>query len=138
MGQVLLGCATTTDAVQSELLVSGPWVWEGSRIGIKHSLSPAVRQRILGEMLCADLEFGLRNNVDRFLVVMPLSFLKWVVAGVGWPSNFLGPVWKMERVSVVAASMRISARILSNVRTNINIEGPVLRTAYDLVQDRAA
>ena len=69
---------------------------------------------------------------------MPLSFLKRVVAGVGWPPNFLGPVQKIERVAVVAASMKINAKILSNVRTNMNIEGPVLRTADDILHHKAA
>ena len=126
------------EMVQSEPLPSDPRVWEGSRIGIEHALNPVQRRRILGELFCAYLEFGLRNNIDRFLVLMPLSFLKRVVAGVGWPPTFLGPVQKIERVSVVAASMKVNAKILSNVRSKMNIEGPVLRTADDLMHHRAA
>ena len=80
----------------------------------------------------------MRNNIDRFLVLMPLSFLKRVVAGVGWPPRFLGPVQRIERISVVAASMKISAKILANVRTNMDIEGPVLHTADDILQHKAA
>ena len=34
--------------------------------------------------------------------------------------------------------MKINAKNLSNVRTNMNIEGPVLRTADDIVHHRAA
>jgi hypothetical protein len=34
--------------------------------------------------------------------------------------------------------MKINAKNQSNVRTNMNIEGPVLRTADDIVHHRAA
>ena len=126
------------DMVTREPLPSDPAVWEGSRIGIDQALEPSLRRRVLGEIFCAYLEFGMAENVDRFLVLMPVAFLKRTVAKVGWPPRLLGPVRRIESSSVVVASMKVSSRILENVRENMGIEGPVLRTAQDVQRQNAA
>lgn len=126
------------DMVTNEPLPCDPKVWEGSRIGIDDSIDAGLRRRILGELFCAYLEFGLQKDIDRFLVLMPFAFLRRTVAPIGWPPQFIGPVKQMERTRVVAASMKVSARILDNVRASMGIEGPVLRTAEQLLKSRAA
>lgn len=126
------------DMVTREPLPSDPAVWEGSRIGIDQTIDPAQRRRVLAEIFCAYLEFGLAEGIDRFLVLMPVAFLKRTVAKVGWPPRLLGPVRRIEASSVVVASMKVSTRILENVRENMGIEGPILRTAQDIQHQNAA
>lgn len=126
------------DMVTREPLPHDPAVWEGSRIGIDQTLNSETRRRVLGEIFCAYLEFGLSADIDRFLVFMPVAFLKRTVARVGWPPRLLGPVRKIDSSSIVVASMKISPRILENVRENMGIEGPVLRTAREMQKQDAA
>ncbi len=120
------------DMVTSEPLPRDPRIWEGSRICIDDGLEPALHRRILGELFCAYLEFGLVKDLDRFLVLMPAAFLRRTVARAGWPPHFLGPVRQIGRARVVAASMKVSAKILDNVRGAMRIEGPVLRTGAEI------
>ena len=123
--------------VTNEPLPQDPKVWEGSRIGIDRDLSVDLRQRILGELFCAYLEFGLQAGIDRYLILMPLYMLR-KLESVGWPTRIMGPIEKMDRVSVAAASIDVSEQILARVRQNMQIVGPILRTAGDFLQSRAA
>lgn len=117
------------ELVTAEPLPRDPVVWEGSRIGIDDEIQGELRRRILAEIFCAYLEFGLENGIERFLVLMPVSFLKRFVAKVGWPPHILGPSRRIGHAHVAVASMRVSSRILDTVRTSMGVEGPVLRTA---------
>jgi N-acyl-L-homoserine lactone synthetase len=126
------------EMVTKEPLPSSSRIWEGSRIGIDETVEPVTRRRVLGELFCAYLEFGLRKDIDRFLVMMPLAFLRRTVAPLGWPPHFIGPVRQIGRRRVVAASMNVSMKVLENVRIAMGIEGPVLRTKEDLPRSKAA
>lgn len=126
------------EMVTNEPLPRDPRIWEGSRIGIDDSLDAPTRRRVLGELFCAYLEFGLRKDLDRFLILMPEAFLRRTVARAGWPPHFLGPVKQLGRTRVVAASMKISTKILENVRAAMGIEAPVLRMGDELIQSKAA
>lgn len=112
-------------------------VWEGSRIGVDRDLAPELRQRVLGELFCAYLEFGLREGIERYLILMPVYMLK-KLASVGWPTRVLGPVERIDRMAVAAASIQVSQPILKSVREHMQIPGPILRTADDLVRPAAA
>jgi N-acyl-L-homoserine lactone synthetase len=126
------------DMVTEEPLPRDPHVWEGSRIAIDASLDRATQKRVLGELFCAYLEFGLSRDIDRFLVLMPLAFLRRTVARAGWPPRLLGPTRKIGRHVVVAASMKVSRAILGNVREHMGIARPVLRPADRPMRDKAA
>lgn len=130
--------AVWPEMVTKEPLPRNSCVWEGSRIGIERSLSPTMRRQVLGEIFCAYLEFGLRRNIDRFLILMPVSFLKRTVTRVGWPPDFIGPARKMNGVFHVAASMKVRMKFLRNVRENMKIDGPVLITGEDILRYKAA
>ena len=69
---------------------------------------------------------------------MPVAFLRRTLAGVGWPPQVIGPVKKFGRAKVAAASLKVSMKILENVRTSMSLEGSVLRTAEGLMKSKAA
>lgn len=130
--------AVWPEMVTKEPLSRNSCVWEGSRIGIERDLSTTMRRQVLGEIFCAYLEFGLRRKIDRFLILMPVSFLKRTVTRVGWPPDIIGPARKMNGVYHVAASMKVRLKILRNVRENMKIDGPVLITGEDILRHKAA
>jgi acyl homoserine lactone synthase len=124
--------------VTTEPLPRDPRVWEGSRIGIDRNVDAHIRRRVLGEIFCAYLEFGLRFGVERYLVLMPLQFLVGTLEKAGWPVEQLGPERKFGRLPTIAASLRVSHRILERVRSNMQIDTAVLRTADDITRVKAA
>ena len=123
--------------VTEEPLPSDPKVWEGSRIGIDRDIDPDLRQRILGELFCAYLEFGLGVGISRYLILMPIYMLR-KLDSVGWPTRVVGPIEKIDGIRTAAASIEVSPAILANVRRNMNIDHPVLRVAHGVKQPKAA
>jgi N-acyl-L-homoserine lactone synthetase len=126
------------EMVTAEPMPHDMTVWEGSRIGIDGALDANLRRRILGEIFCAYLEFGLKKGIERYLVLMPLAFLKYTVVPVGWPPRFIGPVKRFGTSKCIAASMAVSQSILNDVRGRMKVESHILRTADDLERDKAA
>ena len=123
--------------IAAEAPPKDPKVWEGSRIGVDRDLPTAQRQRVLGELFCAYLEFGLRQGIERYLILMPLYMLRKLTS-VGWPTSLVGPVETIDRMEVAAASIAVSPSILKSVREKMQVPGPILRTAEDLVRPAAA
>lgn len=126
------------DMITKEPLPRDSRIWEGSRLGVDDTVEPELRRRILGELFAAYLEFCLLKDIDRFLVLMPVAFLRRTLAGAGWPPQVLGPVKKFGRAKVAAASLKVSPKILENVRASMGLEGSVLRTAEELLKSKAA
>ncbi len=123
--------------VTKEPLPSKSNIWEGSRIGVERELPVEVRQRILGELFCAYLEFGLRTRIQRYLILMPIYMLRKLTQ-VGWPTTLIGPIQKINGVAVAAASIEVSPTIFASVRRNMHIDFPILRTAEDIMEAKAA
>lgn len=126
------------DMVTEEPLPHDPQVWEGSRIGIDQGLAPDLRHRILGELFCAYLEFGISRGLQRFLVFMPLAFLRRRIAGIGWPTRYLGPPRDIDGTITAAAALDVSLTTLQVVRRRMGIEGLVLRHPDNAVRPEAA
>lgn len=114
------------DLVDGELPASD-LTWEATRFGCCQSLGSAARRRAVAEMLCAMQEFGLVNDIERYLAVMPVRLLKCVVVKAGCEISILGPPRMIGRFPTVAAYLTVSARVLGKLRRRAAIAGPVLR-----------
>lgn len=113
-------------------------VWEATRFGIDRSLEPAVRKRVVAEMVCAYLEFGLRMGFKWVLGATPTLIWRAVFIRNGWDVDYLGEPRKLGVDNVVAGVMPVTPEYLARVRAKTGIRYPVLRTAEDLDQRIAA
>ena len=106
-----------------------PKVWEGTRLCVDRGVPGRVRRRIIGELLAGCLEYGLLVGIDYYLIVAPLTVLTRTYRVAGCSIEVLGPEADIEGHIVAAAACEVSGDILSNVRRNNGLNGPVLRVA---------
>lgn len=107
-------------------------IWESSRLCIDKNLAPTQRKKILGEILCALQEFGLREDIAWMLGVMTPPIWRAVFVNFGWPITFMGsPLDIGEREKILAGRMNISPLILRTLRQRFEISAPVLVTRND-------
>lgn len=127
------------DMVVDGTLPKSPLVWEATRFGIDRDLEPALRKRILGELVVAYLEFGIKEGITHMLGVMPTLIWRAIFINSGWPLRFLGETRKLDGDKVCAAMGELSPEVLARVRAKTGIHEPVLRTGEDvLMQLKAA
>ena len=126
------------DAVESQTLPVSSKILEGTRFGVDRGLDPATRDRVIGELLCGCLEYGLMNNVDYYVVLMPVVVLKGTFMRSGCSVDFMGPNRWIGDEFCAAARCEVDPAILKRVRDRKRIDGPVLVTADDLLEKEAA
>ncbi len=71
------------DHFEVDDIPSAPDVWEGTRFGVDRGLDAGSRNRIIAELLCACLEYGLSAGIRQYLVLMPLVVLKRTFPNMG-------------------------------------------------------
>ena len=103
-------------------------VWEGTRLCIDRGLASRERRRIVAELLCGCLEFGLQNEIEYYLILAPVFVLKNTYRAAGCSIELLGPEATVDRDVVAAAKCRVSEEILHEVRARSAIDGPVLHS----------
>ncbi|HUQ94163.1 MAG TPA: acyl-homoserine-lactone synthase [Bryobacteraceae bacterium] len=112
-------------------------VWEATRFCVDSSLPKDVRRQIKHELVCAFLEFGLKNDVREMIGVMPPKLWKSCFIEAGWDIEFLGPEKQVEGGDIIVAGlMPISLAVLQKVRATTGIAGPVLLTAREAGDDQ--
>ena len=104
-------------------------VWEGTRFGIDRDLAPDLRRKIVGEIVCAYLEFSLQENIKHIIGIMPPLIWRAIFVRSGWSVRHLGEPRVMGGDKVVAGIMDVSKEALTNVRRKTGNKMPVLRTA---------
>ncbi len=119
------------DLVDGELPESSQ-TWEATRFGCDRDLEPAVRRRVVAEMICACQEFGMAHGIRSYLGVMPLGIFRHVIAAAGCPLEILGPVRRAGGHSIAAASIKISSEILANVRRRAGLDRSILESPMPL------
>lgn len=124
--------------VEAVPLPNSPEVWEGTRFGVDRTLPPRLRRRVIVELLCACLEFGLQEGILQYLVLMPMFVLNRTFPRAGCAVHLVGRSRLINRDRVGAALCDVSAYMLAKVQATAGIEGPVLRTAADFKIDKAA
>lgn len=125
---------TWPDMVTKCPLPASDEVWEGTRFGIDHSLPADLRKRVLGELICAYLEFGVLHGIKQIIGVMPIIVWKAVFGRSGWPYEFLGESRKINGDKVAAGRVDVSRENLMRVRQRTGINHPVLRTAQTILE----
>ena len=108
-------------------LPDSPQVWEGTRLCVDRGVSVRLRRHIIAEILCGCLEFGLKNDIEYYIILAPVVVLKRTYGGAGCSIELLGPETEIEGDVVAAAKCWVSSDILAAVRDNNGIDGPVLR-----------
>jgi acyl homoserine lactone synthase len=101
-------------------------VWEGTRFGVDKDLPPALRRRIVGELVIGYLEFGLSAGVKQIIGVMPTLIWRAVFSSNGWPVEFLGEPRMLGGDRCVAGMLSLSPEVLARVRAKCGIFRPVL------------
>lgn len=117
------------DMVEDQSLLRSEVVWEGTRYCVDRDIAPEVRQRIVYEMACAYLEFGLQFGLEKIIGVMPTYIYRSVFERPGIEMEYLGAVRELGRHKCRAVAIPVSVRQLANVRRKTGITGPVLRLA---------
>ncbi|MEN3950364.1 acyl-homoserine-lactone synthase [Iodidimonas sp. SYSU 1G8] len=121
------------DMVTFAPLVKSERVWEGTRLAVDPDLPEHERLRAVGEMMCAYLEFGIREGIDEFYILMPVALQTILMERTGWPVTVLGETRMIGGEAVRAVAPKVSAEILARVRGKLGITYSVLQTADDLV-----
>jgi N-acyl-L-homoserine lactone synthetase len=97
-------------------LPSSPGIWEATRFCCDPQLSPQLRRRIVGDLICGCQEFGIEHGIAKYLSVMPVGLFRQVIIASGCDVTFLGPSRRMGRHEVAAAYVDVSTATLANVR----------------------
>lgn len=125
-------------SVQYQELPCTPRVWEITRFFVDRSLNEEQRIRAHAEILCAYLEFALKNGIRSYIGTAPPRLWKHTLIKYGWPVEFLGPVTIIDYSEKIQTGfMHVSAEVLAAVRLAGGIIQPVL-PALDVPMEKAA
>lgn len=111
-----------------------PTVWEATRFGCDRDLPAECRRRIVAELICACQEFGLKNNVTKYLGIMPVALFKRVIAAAGCPVEILSPPRQMAGQTTAAGYIQVSASVLARVRARRDVAPGILQEEPHLAQ----
>jgi len=117
------------DMVEKGTLPCSLSVWEATRFCVDRTLPESLRQQVKQELVCAFLEFGLKNDIREMIGVMPPKLWQSVFITAGWDIEFLGKEKVIDRDVIIAGRMPISLPVLEKVRDRTGIKHPVLLTA---------
>lgn len=118
-----------------DMVAAGPLphslsVWEASRFCVDHALPSPLRHRVKQELVCALLEFGLKNDVSEMIGVMPDKFWKSCFISNGWDIEYLGSGKTVDSGDVIIAGrMPVTLGVLRAVRAKTGIGPASLRMA---------
>jgi len=113
--------------VQDKSLLQSDKIWEGTRYCVDKNVAPELRQRIVNELACAYLEFGLRMGLSKIIGLMPTYIYRSVFERPGIEMEYLGPVEAIGRHKCRAVAIPVTALQLANVRGKTGITESVLR-----------
>jgi N-acyl-L-homoserine lactone synthetase len=88
-----------------------------------------MRARAAGELIAGCLEYGLRNNIGRYVFVMPMAIIKSLLTRAGCSPVLLGEPRRIGKQLTAAAEIVITAQQLDRVRRNCGLRGPVISDA---------
>jgi acyl homoserine lactone synthase len=105
-------------------------VWESSRFAVDKTLDATTRRQIIGDLVCAGLEFGLNNGIKGYVGVMPPGIWRSVFERCGWPIEKIGPVITLDTgEKIVAGWMEVREEYLQQVRETMRIHGCSIENA---------
>ncbi|GAA6213101.1 acyl-homoserine-lactone synthase [Hyphomicrobiales bacterium 4NK60-0047b] len=102
-------------------------VWESTRFCIDKEVDSKERAKIKVELLCAALEYGLKNGINAFVGVMPPAIWASVFIRSGWDIELIGDTTILpDNSKVVAAKMPVTKDILDRIKSKNGIKTNVL------------
>lgn len=110
----------------SGYLPNSATIWEGSRFGVDHQVSPELRDRICRELIIGCLEFGLDRGISEYLVLMPAFFVRRQIGGAGCQYRLLGQTQQFGRVQMAVAAVDVTVDALANARCRAGITSALL------------
>lgn len=113
-------------------LSEGPQIWEATRFGCDHDLEPALRRRVIAELICACQEYGVAHGIQAYLGVMPLMVFRRVIVKAGCPVELLGPTRRFGHHPVSAAYIHVSKEVLAKVQRISGVAWPILQAPVPL------
>lgn len=119
------------EMVADQSLLNSPHVWEGTRFCIQKELPAARRRQICKELVLAYLEFGLKNNIQSIIGIMPKLILRSVFARAGCAYKNLGPPRVIDDELIQAAGLSVNPLQLIKIRQRTGIYHNVLREERD-------
>lgn len=96
------------DMVEKKGIFSDPYAWEGTRFCVEKELDPALRDKIVKELVMAYYEFGLEHGVSKIIGMMPTFIWKRVLQQNGCVCEILGPVKLIDGQKIQAVSLDIN------------------------------
>ena len=125
-------------SVQYQELPSSPHIWEATRLVIDKNMDADMRSKAHGEILCAYLEFAIRNNISSYIGTAPPKLWKYTFLKSSWPVEFIGDVTDIGYFEkIITGVMPVSETILQNVRDVMGITATIL-PELELPLERAA
>jgi acyl homoserine lactone synthase len=115
------------DLVDDKANFCSPFIWEGTRYCINKDVSSELRKRIIHEMACAYLEFGLDMGLKKIVGLMPTYIYRSVFERPGIVMEYLGPVHTIGRHKCRAVAIPVNPQQLANVRQKTGITDRMLR-----------
>jgi len=105
-------------------------VWEGTRFCVdKEFGDAALRRRIISELVCSYLEYGLLLRMTSIVGVMPPLIWRSVFIKSGWNVEYLGEMTTFQDGSkVIAGELAVSPENLDKVRRRTGISERLLIT----------
>ena len=113
--------------VDDQSLLQSPAIWEGSRYCMDKHVPPDLRQRIIGELACAYLEFGLEYGLEKIIGLMPTYIYRSVFERPGIVMEYLGPIHMIDRYKCRAVAIPVNPQQLAHVRQKTGITDRMLR-----------
>lgn len=99
-------------------------VWEGTRFCVDKDFGDAaLRRRIISELVCCYLEYGLLLGIESFMGVMAPMIWRSVIVQSGWDVEYLGDTMTFEDGSrVLAGEVVVSTENLERVRKRTGVQ----------------
>lgn len=114
-----------------------PDVWEVTRLGVDRTLAPALRRRVLGEMMCGCGEFGRKMGIGEYYLVTHPRVIRSIEV-YGCRVKLLGQTRSIGQCVVNAAAIEVSDAAIATLRRTYSLPPRVLRVAGEPATDDAA
>lgn len=108
-------------------------IWEGTRICIEKGLPGELRERIKWEIVLGYMEFGLQNNIDKYIGVMMNFIWRRVFIQAGWEPTYLGSERLIDGLKTRAGMIQMSQEIHTKIKEKTGLHYKVLKN--DLLVD---
>ena len=119
------------DLVKDKSVLGAKNIWESTRFAIKRDLPPQVRRKICYELCSAHIEFGLENEIEMIIGLMPTLILRSVYERSGVTLKRLGDEYEIGKHSrVQAAGIPINFEQVVSVWNKTGVSNTLLGSKY--------